>query len=127
MRRRKNRLHPGGLSLFDIQLAARCAATIARASGAAPEIFSGAIVRVFPPTSAKPLSVTRHAGAVSRPIRLKAPQEEPAVAAIHQVDDKTANWDADALRGSSVPVSRDCKRVFFAAKADLRKVYDLKS
>jgi len=46
------------------------------------------------------------------------------VAAIHQVDDKTANWDADALRGASA-VSRDCKRVFVAAKADLRKMYDL--
>ena len=47
------------------------------------------------------------------------------VAAIHQVNDKTANWDADALRGSSA-VSRDCRRVFSAAKADLRKIYDLR-
>ena len=48
------------------------------------------------------------------------------VTAIHQVEDKTANWDADALRGSGVPVLPDCKRVFIAAKADLRKMYDLR-
>ena len=48
------------------------------------------------------------------------------VAAIHQVEDKTANWDADALRGARGPVARDCKRVFTAAKADLRKMYDLR-
>jgi hypothetical protein len=46
------------------------------------------------------------------------------VAAIHQVEETTANWDTDALRGSSA-VSRDCKRVVIAAKADLRKMYDL--
>ena len=48
------------------------------------------------------------------------------VAAIYQVDDKTANWDADALRGSGVPVLPDCKRVFIAAKNDLRRMYDLR-
>jgi len=48
------------------------------------------------------------------------------VAAIHQVEDKTANWDADALHGSSA-VSRDCQRVFIAAKNDLRKIYDLRA
>jgi len=48
------------------------------------------------------------------------------VAAIHQVEDKAANWDADALRGASV-ASRDCRRVFIAAKADLRKMYDLRA
>jgi hypothetical protein len=47
------------------------------------------------------------------------------VAAIHQVEDQTANWDADALRGSGVPVRPDCKRVFIAAKFDLRQKYDL--
>ena len=47
------------------------------------------------------------------------------VAAIYQVEDKTANWDADALRGSGVPVRPDCKRVFIAAKYDLRQKYDL--
>ena len=47
------------------------------------------------------------------------------VTAIHQVEDKTANWDADALRGSGVPVRPDCKRVFIAAKFDLRQKYDL--
>ena len=47
------------------------------------------------------------------------------VAAIHQVADKTANWDADALRGSGVAVGPDCKRVFTAAKYDLRQKYDL--
>ena len=46
------------------------------------------------------------------------------VAAIHQVEDKTANWDADALRGPSA-VPRDCKRLFVAAKDQLRKVYNL--
>ena len=48
------------------------------------------------------------------------------VAAIHQVKDKTANWDADALRGSGVSVRPDCKRVFIAAKRDLREIYDLR-
>ena len=48
------------------------------------------------------------------------------VAAIHQVEDKTANWDADALRGSGVPVLPDCKRVFRDAKHGLRKMYDLR-
>ena len=47
------------------------------------------------------------------------------VAAIYQVEDKTANWDADALRASGVPVRPDCKRVFIAAKYDLRQKYDL--
>ena len=47
------------------------------------------------------------------------------VAAIYQVEDTTANWDADALRGSDVPVLPDCKRVFIAAKYDLRQMYDL--
>ena len=48
------------------------------------------------------------------------------VAAIHQVEDKTANWDADALHGSDVSVRPDCRRVFIAAKHDLRKMYDLR-
>ena len=48
------------------------------------------------------------------------------VAAIYQVADRTANWDADALRGSDVPVTLDCRRVFIAAKHDLRHMYDLK-
>jgi hypothetical protein len=48
------------------------------------------------------------------------------VAAIHQVEDKTANWDADALRGSGVPVLPDCRRVFVAAKDHLRKEYNLR-
>lgn len=47
------------------------------------------------------------------------------VAAICQVEDKTANWDADALRGSGVAVRPDCKRVFIAAKYYLRQKYDL--
>ena len=47
------------------------------------------------------------------------------VAAIYQVEDNIANWDADALRGSGVPVRPDCKRVFIAAKCDLRQEYDL--
>lgn len=47
------------------------------------------------------------------------------VAAIHQVEHKTANWDADALRGSSA-VSLDCQRVFIAAKDHLRKAYNLR-
>ena len=47
------------------------------------------------------------------------------IAAIHQVKDKTANRDADALRGSGVPVRPDCKRVFIAAKYNLRQQYDL--
>ena len=47
------------------------------------------------------------------------------VAAIHQVKDKTANWDADALRGAGMSVPHDCRRVFVAAKNDLREMYDL--
>ena len=47
------------------------------------------------------------------------------VTAIHQVEDQTANWDADALRRSGVPVRPDCKRVFIAAKFHLRQKYDL--
>jgi hypothetical protein len=52
--------------------------------------------------------------------------EGVTVAAIHQVNDKTANWDADALSGSGVAVRPDCKRVFIAAKYDLRQMYDLR-
>ena len=48
------------------------------------------------------------------------------VTAVHQVRDKTANWDADALSGSGAPVVRDCKRVFVAAKYDLRQMYNLR-
>jgi hypothetical protein len=48
------------------------------------------------------------------------------VAAIHQVENKAANWDADALCGASA-VSRDCRRVFIAAKAELREMYDLRA
>ena len=47
------------------------------------------------------------------------------VTAVHQVQDKTANWDADALSVSGAPVARDCRRVFIAAKYDLRQSYDL--
>ena len=47
------------------------------------------------------------------------------VAAIYQVKDKTANWDADALRGAKSPVASDCRRVFADAKNGLRKMYDL--
>ena len=48
------------------------------------------------------------------------------VTAIHQVEDKTANWDADALRGSGVLVPPDCKRVFIGAKNHLRRAYNLR-
>jgi hypothetical protein len=51
--------------------------------------------------------------------------EGMTVAAIYQVKDKTANWDADALGGSGGPVPPDCKRVFVDAKHGLRKMYDL--
>jgi hypothetical protein len=52
-------------------------------------------------------------------------RDSVTVTAIHQVEDKTANWNADALRGSGVPGRPDCKRVFIAAKYDLRQKYDL--
>jgi hypothetical protein len=47
------------------------------------------------------------------------------VTAIYQVKDKTANWDADSLRGSGVSVRPECRRVFVDAKNDLRRRYDL--
>ena len=48
-------------------------------------------------------------------------------AAIYQVEDKTANWDADALCGSGVHVLPDCKRVFIESKFNLRQMYDLQT
>ena len=38
------------------------------------------------------------------------------VAAIHQVEDKTANWDADALRGSGVRMPTDACQFFYECK-----------
>jgi hypothetical protein len=49
------------------------------------------------------------------------------VTAIHQVEDKTANWDSDAPRGVDVAVPPDCKRVFIDARKGLRRRYDLRA
>jgi len=61
---------------------------------------------------AKPKRRSRTDRASERGVAAHRCLQQRTVAAIHQVQDKTANWDADALRGSGVPVLPDCKRVF---------------